>query len=215
MSNSQPARYIKIASIIWFYFYIWYNCFGVWKMNSKILKYLSFILIIIISGGILLSTFVFIRFNSIVQNFENGILIYSFFTLYICAVMLPILFRKKLKISRTIPLILIFCILSAALINAGAYNIVKNSVSAYSRQNWDNNANLRIYMIEDLEKTIPVFWKNRNGSNWFSWSSVKCFILQRQKIRILYWRRLYRSIYIWYHNRKRCCFRYGYSAALR
>ena len=67
-------------------------------MNSKILKYLSFILIIIISGGILLSTFVFIRFNSIVQNFENGILIYSFFTLYICAVMLPILFRKKLKI---------------------------------------------------------------------------------------------------------------------
>ena len=68
-------------------------------MNSKILKYLSFILIIIISGGILLSTFVFIRFNSIVQNFENGILIYSFFTLYICAVMLPILFRKKLKIN--------------------------------------------------------------------------------------------------------------------
>ena len=128
-------------------------------MNSKILKYLSFILIIIISGGILLSTFVFIRFNSIVQNFENGILIYSFFTLYICAVMLPILFRKKLKISRTIPLILIFCILSAALINAGAYNIVKNSVSAYSRQNWDNNANLRIYMIEDLEKQYQFFEK--------------------------------------------------------
>ncbi|MEI3159749.1 hypothetical protein [Monoglobus pectinilyticus] len=54
---------------------------------------------------------------------------------------------------------MIFCILSAALINAGAYNIVKNSVSAYSRQNWDNNANLRIYMIEDLEKQYQFFGK--------------------------------------------------------
>lgn len=128
-------------------------------MNSKILKYLSYIFLITISGGILLSTFVFIRFNSIVQNFENGILIYLFFTLYICAVMLPILFRKKLKINRSMPIILLFFILSAAFINAGTYNIVQNCVSAYSRQNWDNNSNLRIYMIEDLEKQYQFFGK--------------------------------------------------------
>lgn len=128
-------------------------------MNSKILKYSLYIILVITCVVILFTTFVFIQFNGIVQNFENGILIYVFLTLYICAVILPIMFRKKLKTNWAMPLILILCILFAMLFNAGAYNIIQNYVSTYNRQNWDNNENLRIYMIEDLEKQYQFIGK--------------------------------------------------------
>lgn len=128
-------------------------------MNLKILKYSLYIILVITCAVIFFTTFVFIQFNGIVKNFVNGILINVFLTSYICAVILAIMFRKNLKTNWVMPLILTLCILFAAFFNAVTYNIIQNHVSTYNRQNWDNNENLRIYMIEDLEKQYQFIGK--------------------------------------------------------
>lgn len=132
------------------------------KILIPALKGLLYGLIIAVWGGILCGSIIFVSLNRIVADFGNGILKLIFIVVYICAVTLSIIFYRKSKLNFKKPIILLIFVIAALIINIAAYCAAENYVSVYSRQKWDNNEKLRIYMIDDLESQYNFDGKSEN-----------------------------------------------------
>ena len=129
-------------------------------MKSKILTILLYILLTVIWCGVLFASVVFILSNTVIERFGNGILKAVFVLVYLCAVILPIILRKKIKTNYIMPSVLIVSTIAAIIINGAIYSTADNYMSTYSRQKWDNNEELRFYMIDDLERQYDFIGKD-------------------------------------------------------
>lgn len=128
-------------------------------MKTKILNILLYLLLAVMWCGILFVSFIFLLLNDIVAHFGNGILKIVFVFIYMCALALPIIFRRKLKADWMLPLFLILATVLAMVSNGILYNFVDNYVSTYSRAKWDSNAELRFYMVDSLEEQFDFIGK--------------------------------------------------------
>lgn len=122
-------------------------------MISKIISaflYLAAVIIWLMILAILyLLTFGF--FNNVIENFGNGILRIIFIAIHFSALILPFLFRKKIKSDMVMPVILIISTISSVFVIGGINFAVNEYVSVYTKEKWNRNEDLRFNMIDDIE----------------------------------------------------------------
>ncbi len=131
-------------------------------MNSKAINILLSIFLFWTWCGILFVSFILLIFSDIIHYFGNGILKYIFGLIYVLALVLPIVFRKKLGRNFSLPLALIVTTIISIMINCFIYLGVNSYISDFSREKWDSNEKLRIHMISDLEREYQLIGKSEN-----------------------------------------------------
>lgn len=128
-------------------------------MLSKIGTALLY-LILALAWFVIVVIFLFaFAFSTLLQHFWNGGLVVVFGCFAILVFVLPIIFRKKLSsnwMKPTAMLVLtgVFCLTSY-----GILNVATEYVSSFNRATWNHNEELRIYMIEDLERNYQLVGK--------------------------------------------------------
>lgn len=125
-------------------------------MKKKIINIILSVILIMLWMGICMVSFFLLLISDIINHFENGILIYFFIVIYILALILPVIFRKKLSIAKSIPLTMIVSAVIAIVINTITFLGVYFYISEYSREKWDEYPRLRIHMIKDLEREQQI-----------------------------------------------------------
>ncbi len=128
-------------------------------MKTKALNVILYLFLAIMWFVILFISCFFLLLNNVVDHFGNGILKNIFILVYICGFILPIIFHKKLKSNYMLPLCLILATVLSTIINGVIYNSVDNYISVYSREKWNDNAELRFHMIDNLEKQFDFIGK--------------------------------------------------------
>ena len=127
------------------------------KISNVILS----ILLGLLWAGIFFVSFIFIRLSDILCYFENGSLRYLFVFLYALAILLPILFRKKFKTYDAWAMGMIACAVLSVLLCGLIYLGAKGYIAHFSKEKWDKNEKLRIYMVDDLEHTYSLIGKSK------------------------------------------------------
>ena len=95
------------------------------------------------------------------KHFCGGALKYVFAATTALMLLLPIIFRRKIKNRLMLPAILIIALISSAAVNTVIYKAAESYISVYSRDKWDRNKSLRIYMTDDLEWRYELLGKSR------------------------------------------------------
>ncbi len=133
-------------------------------MNKQsFLVNIFFIMLLVVGwAGILFASFILHMMSDMFRLLGDGILVYITAFIYALAFALPIIFRKR--ISKYLPLALSFIVFTIISVVVVGFIIVgaKGYISEFGRKKWDNNERLRIYMIDDLEKTYGVEGKTDN-----------------------------------------------------
>lgn len=137
------------------------------NMRNRILNaFINIILYIILAAvwiWILFATYIVFATDLMVDKVGGGALKAAFILVYICACAAAVLIagRGKFKARFTVPLILLIVTFSAVALNAAIYNAVEHNISTYSGQKWDENEDLRFYMIDDLEDKYQLTGKTK------------------------------------------------------
>lgn len=129
-------------------------------MSLKVTNVLLSILLLLMWCVILSVSFILLIVSDIIHHFGNGILKYIFSLIYILAFVLPIIFRKKLRRSFSLPLVLVVTTIISVMINSFMYIGINSYISDFSREKWDRNEKLRIHMIKDLENEYHIIGRN-------------------------------------------------------
>ena len=125
-------------------------------MNKKSINIISTIVLVLLWMGIFTVSLVVLLISDIIKHFENGILVLIFAMVYILALFVPIIFRKKLIIAKSISLTMIVSAVMAVVINVVTFFGVYMYISEYSKDKWDAHPRLRICMVDDLEREHQV-----------------------------------------------------------
>lgn len=121
--------------------------------TGKIINNIALYIILVALGcGIACASLIFFMVDGFVNQFGNGLLKAVFVTIYLCAIAATIAIGKKKKAGLALPLCLTIAALSAFMVNGIIYNAAGLYSSVYSREKWDENEEIRFYMIDDLEK---------------------------------------------------------------
>ena len=128
-------------------------------MKTKALNVVLYLMLAVMWCAIVFISHIFFFLNGIVEHFGNGILKIVFILVYICPLILTIIFHRKLKTNRKLPLCLLFATVVSIIFNGIIYFSVDKYVSVYSKMKWDNNKELRFYMIDSLEKQFDFIGK--------------------------------------------------------
>lgn len=122
-----------------------------------------YIILAVVWLGILFATYIVFATDLMVDQVGGGALKAAFISVYICACAAAVLIavRGKFKARLAVPLILLIVMFSAVALNAAIYNAVEHNISTYSRQKWDENEELRFYMIDDLEDKYQLTGKTK------------------------------------------------------
>ncbi|MEG2584114.1 MAG: hypothetical protein RSA27_06380 [Oscillospiraceae bacterium] len=128
-------------------------------MLSKIITAILYLILAFVWFMILWASWTIFNFSSLLQHFWNGGLIFVFGFLAILVFVFPFIFRKKLSANWMKPTAMLVLTGVVCLTSCGILNITKIYVSNFNRATWDNNAELRIYMIEDLESEYQLIGK--------------------------------------------------------
>lgn len=130
------------------------------KQNLILINVFFSIMLVLFWGGVLFVSFLFYLTSDMFRFFHGGILIYLVAFNYVLAFVLPIILRKRL--SKNMPLalkIFVFSIISV-MVSGCILVSVNYYISAFTPKKWENNAKLRIYMIENLEEEHNPIGKN-------------------------------------------------------
>ncbi len=130
-------------------------------MNKQNLIYNIFFTIVLILGwtGILLASFLLYLMSDMFRFLGNGILVYTTICIYVLCFILPIIFRKRISKHLSLPLSLIVLTIISVVFVGCILGGAKNYISDFSKEKWNNNERLRVYMIDDLEKNHGIIGK--------------------------------------------------------
>ena len=120
------------------------------------------IVLILAWSAILFATFILWLISDVFRLFGNGMLMYVFAFIYALTFIIPIIFRKR--IVKYIPLVLSFavCTIFSVIIVGFVLVGAKSYISVFTQEKWDNNEQLRSYMIDDLEEKHQIVGKTKD-----------------------------------------------------
>ena len=133
-------------------------------MNKENLIINIFFTIVLILGwaGILFVSFLLYLLSDMFRNLGNGILVYITVFIYVLAFVLPIIFRKRISKYLCLPVsFIIFTIFSVIIVSSVLVG-ARSYISSFSQEKWNNNEELRFYMIDDLEQKHHIVGKTKN-----------------------------------------------------
>lgn len=130
------------------------------KNEEKLIWNIFFTMVLICCwAGVLFVTFLLYLMSDMFRLLGNGLLVFITAFLYVLAFILPIIFRKRITKYISLPLsFFIFTVCSVGMVGCMLFG-AHNYISDFSREKWDDNARLRIYMIDDLNKKHPIIGK--------------------------------------------------------
>lgn len=118
-------------------------------MKSKVKSVFSYILLALVWCGITYVYLLMFMQSDIMNYVWNGILKDLFIIVSFVCMLIPIIFRRKLKLRKSL-LIVIFTVLSV-LLNFILYCSATCYISTYSKTKWDNHDKLRYRMVYSIE----------------------------------------------------------------
>ncbi len=122
------------------------------KIMSQIVKNIVMSTILVLVWiFILFMFFILTIMNDIISYFCGGIFKYVFAAVFLSGLLVPVIFRKRIKKYCSLPLALIIFAVFSALVNCFMYLGIKGYISDFSREKWDLYEKLRIHMIGDFE----------------------------------------------------------------
>ena len=95
--------------------------------------------------------FMVFTLNDIVNYYCGGILRFVFLLIILIGITLPILKYRKHGQKWVLPTVLIIILLLTPIFNNGILKIAEDDLRIFSREKWEQNEHLRIYMLDDLE----------------------------------------------------------------
>ena len=123
------------------------------KILVSIFLYSSLILVWIGSIAGLLG---FIYLFADLKQLNNGMLMKIFILIYFCAFVVQVMIFKKRKSYIKKTLKMLTCTFAAIFINTIVFNAGWIYISEYSREKWENNKELRHYMVDDFEQEYQI-----------------------------------------------------------
>lgn len=125
-------------------------------MKKTIINVILSIFLVLFWIGILFVSAMLLLISDIFSRFGQGILIITSVLIYIMALVVPIVFRKKLTAFQSLPLTMIISAILAVIINIVILLGAKMYISEYSKEKWDKYPRLRVYMVDDLEREHQI-----------------------------------------------------------
>lgn len=138
-------------------------------MKGKLIIISLYILLALIACATGVYWLVTFAFDDIINHYCCGILRAIFLIIIILGIILPILKYRKYSQKWILPLVLSFVMLITPIFNNGILKFVEDSLEIYSKDKWEDNEYLRIYMLSDLETNYllkgrtPEYVKNLLG----------------------------------------------------
>jgi len=90
--------------------------------------------------------------DTFLDRFGDGILFKVFTIIAVIGLLIPILFRKKMKYSWMMPLSLIVATIITTAVNYGVLYVASDYMSVYTREKWDKYPLIRYCMLDDLKE---------------------------------------------------------------
>lgn len=127
------------------------------KTKSVIISLLLYMILILMWGGMLVCYAIVILISDVIKYFGNGALLLSFGVVALLCFIIPIIFRKKLKLR--LPILLIIFSLLSAFINATSTVGSYVYLSHYTPEKWDKYPDVRYCMQSSLERQHELVGK--------------------------------------------------------
>ena len=124
------------------------------KTKSVIISILLYILLALMWCGIAFVYLVLFIFSDIINYVWDGLLKDLFVVVSFVCILIPIIFRKKLKLRLSL-LLIVFTILSIGL-NFILYCTASCYISNYTKEKWSNNYELRYRMLYSFEDKYEI-----------------------------------------------------------
>ena len=127
------------------------------KTKSVIISILLYILLALMWSGMFICYVIVILLSDVIKYFNNGLLLYVFAGVGLVCLIMPIIFRKKLK--PRLPLLLIISSVLSVAINATMFIATVAYLSDFTEEKWDEYPELRYCMTDSLEKKHKIVGK--------------------------------------------------------
>ena len=127
------------------------------KKKSVLILALLYILLALMWGGMLVCYAIVIMLSDVIKYFGDRALLISFGVVTLLCFIIPIIFRKKLKIR--LPLLLIVFSLFSAIINATLTVGTYAYLSHYTPEKWVKYPELRYCMTSSFERRHDIVGK--------------------------------------------------------
>lgn len=129
------------------------------KTNTKsvIISASLYILLALMWCGMLICYAIVFLLGSVMEYFAGGALLYVFAVVTLICLVIPIIFRKKLKLR--LPLLLIISSVLSVAINATTFIGTVVYLSHFTEDKWDKYPELRYCMTDSLEKQHKIVGK--------------------------------------------------------
>lgn len=129
------------------------------KIAKNIFNIFLIMILIMLWAGILFLTSCLWVFSDLFRTLNYGLLTYIFAVIYALAIILPIVFRKRITKYLSLPITYLISTIIAVITVGVIFVGSVLYISEFSQQKWDNNSLLRIHMIDDLEQEHKIIGK--------------------------------------------------------
>ncbi len=116
-------------------------------MKGKLIIISLYILLALIVCATGVYWFFTFTFDDIISHYCGGVLRVIFLIIILLGIILPILKYRKYRQKWVLPLVLSFIMLITPIFNNGILKFVEDSLEIYSKDKWEDNEYLRIYML--------------------------------------------------------------------
>lgn len=127
------------------------------KTKSILFSTMLYLMLILMWGGMLVCYAMVILLSDVIKYFGDGALLISFGVVTLLCFIIPIIFRKKLKLR--LPILLIIFSLLSAFVNATTTVGSCIYLSHYTPEKWDKHRELRYCMTDSLESQYNIVGK--------------------------------------------------------
>lgn len=119
----------------------------------KVLLHAFLYLIFVLLWSVILSVlFLMTTFDRFLDSFADGLLLKVFAVTSVAGIVIPILFRKKMKYKWMLPLLLIVSTIVTTTVNYGVLWCSFDYMSVYTREKWEKYPYARHHMLANLKE---------------------------------------------------------------
>ena len=122
------------------------------KVPKILLTVFLYLLFVLLWGGILLVLGLLRFFDTFLDHFGGGVLLQVFAFISVIGLIIPILFRKKMKQKWMMPMFLIIATIFTTGVNYGILYASYDYMGDYTREKWDKHRLVRYRMLDSLQE---------------------------------------------------------------